>query len=132
MHVLVVYKTRRNKIKQKWQMLRQLYLMQMTSFHILEQKGTPGYGKFLSVEAQGQKLIMDMPSRCNSTLTMLFQLLEQTPVLVALACDQNISKTASTTVRNCSFTFEEQSMVEKLVEILSPFQLEHNMKRFLL
>ena len=53
---------------------------------------------------------------------MLRRLAEQTPVLMALASDQSLSKTAATTLKNTVFSFEEHAIVEKLVVVLDPFE----------
>ncbi|XP_048753925.2 E3 SUMO-protein ligase ZBED1-like [Ostrea edulis] len=76
----------------------------------------------LNQEQVGHKLIIDVATRWNSTLYMLQRLVEQTPVLMALANDPDLSKTASNTLKNCVFSFQELSIVEKLVELLSPFE----------
>ena len=78
----------------------------------------------LQEEFVGHKLIMDVPTRWNSTVAMLRRLLEQTPAILALATDSNetLSKTALATVKGYVYTFEDQSLVERLVEILAPFE----------
>ena len=67
---------------------------------------------------------MDVPTRWNSTVGMLRQLLEQTPAILALAYDsgETLSKTAQTTIKSYVFSFEEQSLVEGLVDVLTPFE----------
>jgi hypothetical protein len=70
----------------------------------------------------GHKLIIDVPTRWNSTLYMLKRLIEQFPVLMALANDPGLSKQASSTLKNCVFSFEEQSTVEGIVALLQPFE----------
>lgn len=69
----------------------------------------------------GHKLIIDVATRWNSTLYMLQRLTEQFPVLMSLVNDPSLSKQASTTLKNCIFSFEEQSLVESIVAILEPF-----------
>ncbi|XP_055997965.1 E3 SUMO-protein ligase ZBED1-like [Ostrea edulis] len=76
----------------------------------------------LNQEQVGHKLIIDVATRWNSTLYMLQRLVEQTPVLMALANDPDLSKTASNTLKNCVFSFQELSIVEKFVKLLSPFE----------
>ena len=63
----------------------------------------------------GHKLIIDVVICWNSTLYMLQRLNEQFPVLMALANDPSLTKHASTTIKNCIFTFEEQAVIENLV-----------------
>ena len=70
----------------------------------------------------GHKLIIDVVTRWNSTLYMLQRLNEQFPVLMALANDPSLTKHASTTIKNCIFTFEEQTVIENLVSLLDPFE----------
>lgn len=70
----------------------------------------------------GHKLIIDVATRWNSSLYMLQRLSEQFPVLMALANDPSLSKQASTTLKNCVFSFEEQSIIENIVAILEPFE----------
>ena len=47
---------------------------------------------------------------------------EQYPALLALTNDPSLSKNASTTLKKCLFSFEEQQTVESLLEILQPFE----------
>lgn len=70
----------------------------------------------------GHKLVIDVVTRWNSTLYMLRRLLEQYPCLMALANEPSLSKSASTTIKNCVFTFDEHAVVESLVHILDPFE----------
>ncbi|XP_062577042.1 E3 SUMO-protein ligase ZBED1-like [Saccostrea cucullata] len=70
----------------------------------------------------GHRLLIDVATRWNSTLYMLQRLLEQAPVLMALANDPSLPKHASTTLKNSVFSFEELTMVEHLVKILLPFE----------
>ncbi|XP_062615878.1 E3 SUMO-protein ligase ZBED1-like [Saccostrea cucullata] len=70
----------------------------------------------------GHKLINDVPTRWNSTLYMLQRLVEQFPVMMALANDPALSKQASSTFKNCVFSFEEQSTAENIVSLLQPFE----------
>ena len=52
----------------------------------------------------GHKLIIDVQTRWNSTLQMLRRLLEQAPVLMALANDTTLTKAATTTLKkHCVF-----------------------------
>jgi hypothetical protein len=69
----------------------------------------------------GHKLIMDVVTRWNSTLHMLKRILEQIPAVSAVANDPTITKIASSTLRNCLLTFDEQAVVEDLVTVLDPF-----------
>lgn len=68
--------------------------------------------------------MIDVVTRWNSTLYMLRRLLEQYPCLMALANEPSLSKSASTTINNCVFTFDEHAVVESLVHILDPFKKE--------
>lgn len=67
---------------------------------------------------------MDVPTRWNSTVGVLRRLLEPTPAILALASDsgETLSKTAQTTIKSYVFSFEEQSLVERLVDVLTPFE----------
>lgn len=78
--------------------------------------------KILKPDTEGHKLIADVQTRWNSTLMMLERLLEQMPVLMAVATDDTVSKTARTTLQNCIFSFDEVSVAEKLVNLLEPFK----------
>ena len=78
-------------------------------------------GKILQTD-NPHKLIMDCPTRWNSTLSMLQRLCEQTVVLYNMANDTSLPKTASTTLRNCIYTFEEQLTIERMVTVLAPFE----------
>ena len=53
---------------------------------------------------------------------MLERLNEQFPALVALENEPSVSKHANTTLRNWFFSFEEQSIIESVVEILQAFE----------
>ena len=61
------------------------------------------------------KLLLDVPTRWNSTHTMLERLNKLLPAIVATASDSQISKTAVASIKNYTFTFEEQNLSEKLV-----------------
>ena len=78
----------------------------------------------LKEEQVGHKLIMDVPTRWNSTVAMLRRLIEQSPAVLALASDSGdiLSKTAIATIKSFAYSFEEQSLVEKLVDVLTPFE----------
>jgi len=78
----------------------------------------------LKEEQVGHKLIMDVPTRWNSTVAMLRRLLEQSPAVLALASDSGeiLSKNAIATITGFAYNFEEQSLVEKLVDALTPFE----------
>ena len=56
-----------------------------------------------------------------STHAMLDRILEQTPAIMAVVTDPELAKSASSTLKNYVFTFEESSLVQKLVDILKPF-----------
>ena len=73
-------------------------------------------------EKIGHKLIMDCPTRWNSTLSMLRRLIEQMPVLVNIANDDGISKAAQLTLKANCYKFQDQSQIEKIVNILTPFE----------
>lgn len=70
----------------------------------------------------GHRLLIDVATRWNSTLFMLQRLLEQAPVLMALANDTSLPKHASTTLKNSVFNFDELTLVENMVKILVPFE----------
>ena len=44
------------------------------------------------------------------------------PAIVATTNDSRVNKTAATSVKNFTFSYEEQIISEKLVELLEPFQ----------
>ena len=70
----------------------------------------------------GHKLIMDVPTRWNSSLAMLQRLSEQTPTIVALANDLTLSKQSISAIKTFCYSFEEQSVVESLIDVLRPFE----------
>ena len=41
---------------------------------------------------------------------------------MAVDNDPRVSKSATNTIKNCVYNFEEQATVEKLIEVLSPFE----------
>lgn len=77
----------------------------------------------LTEDKVGHKLIMDVATRWNSTLSMLNRLCEQTPAIMALASDENITKTAVVKIKNCVFNFEEHAVAQRLVVLLTPFEI---------
>lgn len=70
----------------------------------------------------GHKLIADVPTRWNSSLDMFERILEQMPAIMAVASDTKLSKFVSDNVNSSCLTFEEQSVVESLIDVLSPFK----------
>ena len=78
----------------------------------------------LKEEHAKHKLIMDVPTRWNSTVVMLRRLLEVSPAILALASDPGdvLNKNAIATIKSLAFSFEEQTLVEQLVDVLSPFE----------
>ena len=70
----------------------------------------------------GHKLIMDVPTRWNSSLAMLQRLSEQTPAIVALVNDLTLSKQSISSIKTVCYSFEEQSVVESLIDVLRPFE----------
>ena len=50
---------------------------------------------------------------------MLERLCGQRPAIIALVNDHFISKAAVTAIKNYNYTFEEQSIVERLVHLLA-------------
>lgn len=81
-----------------------------------------GKQKLLMSNEMPLKLILDVVTRWNSTYTMLERINKLVPAIVATANDAQISKSASTSIQNFSFSFEEQALSEKLVCLLGPFQ----------
>ncbi|KAJ8286540.1 hypothetical protein GJAV_G00040340 [Gymnothorax javanicus] len=77
----------------------------------------------LGKEVQGHKLTQDVVTRWDSTHAMLSRILEQTAAIRAIISDPLMSKTQITALHNCMFTFEEQSTVEGIVEVLEPFTM---------
>ena len=75
----------------------------------------------LSEELRGHKLIMDCPTRWNSTHAMLERLLEQTPTIMAVISDPECSKAAANTLKNYVYSFEELDLVERVAYVLAPF-----------
>jgi hypothetical protein len=74
-------------------------------------------------QAIGHILINDIATRWNYKYYMLKRLCEQTPAISAVAMDDTIPKVAKTKLRNFVFDTAEYSIVEKLVEILEPFEM---------
>ena len=70
----------------------------------------------------GHKLMADVPTRWNSSLDMLERILEQMPAIMAVASDTKLSKSLSENVRSSCLSFDEQSDVENLIEVLTPFK----------
>lgn len=71
----------------------------------------------------GHRPTSDVVTRWNSTVAMLERLCEQTPAILSLVGDPNLTKDANTTMRNWAFTFEEQAVVEVLIKLLKPFEI---------
>lgn len=67
-------------------------------------------------------LVIDVGRRWNSILYLLRRLLEQYPCLIAFANEPSLSKSASTTIKNCVFTYDKHTVVECLVQILDLFE----------
>jgi hypothetical protein len=74
-------------------------------------------------ERRTHNLKQDVPTRWNSTYEMLERLVEQTPPLMAMATDQSLPKNMRTSVKNSVYSFDEQSIAEKLVDLLKPFYM---------
>lgn len=68
------------------------------------------------------KLIQDVPTRWNSTLDMLDRLLKLTPAIMAMATDSKSTKTTKEAIKNYSFNFQEQSVLQQIVDVLSPYK----------
>ncbi|XP_033725237.1 zinc finger BED domain-containing protein 1-like [Pecten maximus] len=75
----------------------------------------------LEIKGAGHRLLNDVPTRWNSTLLMLERLIEQMPALMAVASDENVSKNIRTTLQNTVFSFEETSIADKVMALLTPF-----------
>ena len=74
----------------------------------------------LSEAAQGHKLIIDCPTRWNSCLDMLERLCEQLPAITAVATDKDLDFKCN--IKSKIYTFEEQTVIELLIEVLQPFK----------
>ena len=59
----------------------------------------------LSDELRGHKLIMDCPTRSNSTYAMLERLLEQTPIIKAVISRPECNKAAHSLWKNYLYSF---------------------------
>lgn len=110
-----------SKILAKCRKLIALFHISTSLNDCLVEKQTIG---FFSNETKfiGHKLIADVPTRWNSTLFMSERIVEQTPAIMAVAIDTQISKAASNNVKSLCLSFEEQTIVEGLIQVLSPFQ----------
>ena len=75
----------------------------------------------LPKELVGHKLLADVPTRWNSTYLLLERLLEQTAPLMAVVNDPGCSKSAAATIKSYLYSFEEQTLIEQLVNVLLPF-----------
>lgn len=76
--------------------------------------------------AVGHKLVQDVATRWNSTYLMLNRIMEQIPAIMATVTDPTLSKSAASSLKNYVYSFEEQTTVEKLVEVLQPFYMATN------
>ena len=75
----------------------------------------------LPAEMVGHKLLMDVPTRWNSTYSMLERLMEQTAPLIAVITDPECSKSAAATIKTYLYSFEEQTLIEQLAQVLEPY-----------
>ena len=75
----------------------------------------------LPQQQQGHKLITDVATRWNSTLDMLERLSEQTPAIHAALHDEALSK-VSNDLKAKIFSYDEQVVIDKLLQILKPFK----------
>lgn len=75
----------------------------------------------LAEDLRGHKLIMDCPTRWNSTYSMLERLLEQTPAIMAVISDSSCAKAAANTLKFYAYSFDELSLVERLAAALKSF-----------
>ena len=76
----------------------------------------------LSPQAQGGKLKLDDGAKdWSKTLDMIIRLIEQTPALHAAIMDSDLTN-QGVDLRSHLYNFNEQSVLESLVKILSPFK----------
>ncbi|WAQ97956.1 LOW QUALITY PROTEIN: ZBED1-like protein [Mya arenaria] len=92
----------------------------VTSFHQSSSANDLLMAKQLLLGTKTHKLIMDVPTRWNSTHMMLERLIKQTAPLL-LQNDNSLNKNATSTIKSYSIGFDEQGLAEKVVELLKPF-----------
>ena len=64
---------------------------------------------------------MDVVTQWNSTLSMLERINKLAPAIVATENNSRVNKSAAASVKNFTFSFEEQPISEKLVTLLEQF-----------
>ena len=74
----------------------------------------------LDKEFHGHRLIQDVSTRWNSSLDMLKRLTEQLPAVHAAVMDPLLSKASE--LKSKLYTFDEQTTVDALINILEPFK----------
>ncbi|WAR24256.1 hypothetical protein MAR_037925 [Mya arenaria] len=102
---------------------QKLSVLQLVFIFLLE-KQMIVYASTPTLIGHKLKLINDVPTRWNSSMVMLKRLSEQRAAIMAIASDDNlkINKTTCNNLRSYCLTFEEHSIVEGLINVLSPFE----------
>ena len=72
----------------------------------------------LGKEFHGKKLVQDVSTRWNSTLDMLKRMLDLTPAVHATLLDVKLKNSSTRYL----YTFDDQELVEALINLLSPFK----------
>lgn len=82
--------------------------------------------QLLSEEVADHKLIMDVSTRWNSSLSMLQRLCKFSVAVFSLVAtsETTMTKAAVQAIKNNACNFEEQAIAEKLISVLEPFKCE--------